>query len=197
MDPVNDGQNPPPIDIRSVAATAASFAIVYIALALPGLTGATMAPATVFATLFLGTGLALLSAVDFKTFRLPDGLTLPLLVAGLACAAALHWQPPVTWRLGAVAGGYVFVRLVDAVYRRVRGQTGIGQGDAKLFAAAGAWTGPEGLPGTLLYACAGALLFVIALALSGRASAKTDRIPFGPFLAGGLWLTWIYGPLVW
>lgn len=175
----------------------AGFATLYTAAALPELLGTAMPPAVVAATLVLGATLTLLSAIDFKTFRLPDWLTLPLAAAGLAITAILTPDQTWLWRAGAAAAGYLTIRLMDWAYQRVRGQTGIGQGDAKLFAAAGAWVGFEGLPGTLLYACGGALLYVAASAILRQVCAKTDRIAFGPFIAGGLWLTWLYGPLVW
>jgi len=28
-----------------------------------------------------------------------------------------------------------------------------------------------------------------------RSISATDRLPFGVFLAVGIWLTWLYGPL--
>ena len=156
-----------------------------------------MPPGTLAASAGLGVTLALLSAIDWKTFRLPDIITLPLILAGLALSWLLDWQPAFYWRAGAAVAGYLLVRLIDAIYHRLRGRTGIGEGDAKLLAAAGAWVGPEGLPGTLLYACAGALIFTLLRALTGHETSGTLKIPFGPFLAGGLWLVWIYGPLVW
>jgi len=62
------------------------------------------------------------------------------------------------------------------------------------MAAAGAWTGWPALPSILAIAAVSALGF--ALSARGRQLALADRVPFGPFLAGGLWLVWLYGPLV-
>ena len=156
-----------------------------------------MPAGTLAASAGLGVSLALLSVIDWKTFRLPDVITVPLIIAGLGLSWMLDWQPGFFWRVAAAVTGYLLVRLIDAIYQQLRGRTGIGEGDAKMLAAAGAWVGPEGLPGTLLYACAGALLFVLGRALTGRETGGSLKIPFGPFLAGGIWLVWIYGPLVW
>ena len=79
-------------------------------------------------------------------------------------------------------------------YHRVRRREGIGIGDAKLMAAAGAWVGWQGLSSVLLIAAAVGL--AVAFAARGRGPAPQDEVSFGPFLALGLWLTWLYGPLV-
>jgi leader peptidase (prepilin peptidase) / N-methyltransferase len=181
----------------NIARASAGFFVVFAAIALPGLFTSAMPAGALVASAVLAAGLAVLTAIDIKTYRLPDVITLPLLALGLAFAVALDFEPAVTWRAGAAAAGYLFIRLVDWAYRRIRNKTGIGEGDAKLFAAAGAWVGPQGLSGTLLYACAVALLFVAVQAMLGRKTTGADQIPFGPFLALGLWLTWVYGPLVW
>lgn len=155
-----------------------------------------MVPAVMLATILLGGALVALSAVDLHTLRLPDAITLPLAAAGLGLAALLGWEPSLAWRCGAAAGGYLFVWGVNEGYRAIRGQAGMGLGDAKLFAVAGAWLGFEGLPSTLLYACAGALLFVAVRHSRGHPFDRREALPFGPFLAAGIWLVWLYGPLV-
>jgi prepilin signal peptidase PulO-like enzyme (type II secretory pathway) len=85
--------------------------------------------------------------------------------------------------------------LVDQVYRAWRGISGIGRGDAKLFAASGAWLGAHALPVVLLGACASALLVLLAAHMLGRRLEARTAIPFGPFLAFGTWLVWCLGPL--
>ena len=178
-----------------IGATTAAIAVVYAAIAAPVVAHGEMAAETLAASVVLGAGLALASAIDLRSFRLPDAITLTLAAAGLGLAWALHWEPALWWRAAAALGGYTFIRAIDFTYAYVRGRHGIGQGDAKLFAAAGAWLGPEGLPTTLLCACAGALLYVAACQLSGRAMTATQRIAFGPFIAAGIWLVWIWGPV--
>ncbi|MNT74661.1 Type 4 prepilin-like proteins leader peptide-processing enzyme [compost metagenome] len=80
-------------------------------------------------------------------------------------------------------------------YRRVRGREGLGVGDPLLLGAGGAWVGWIGLPSVLLWASlAGLSVAAGALAVRRRLSGS-DRLPFGAFLAVGLWLTWLYGPL--
>jgi leader peptidase (prepilin peptidase)/N-methyltransferase len=47
----------------------------------------------------------------------------------------------------------------------------------------------------LLYASLAGLSLVLAQALLRRRVRLDDRLPFGVFLAAGIWLTWLYGPL--
>jgi prepilin signal peptidase PulO-like enzyme (type II secretory pathway) len=76
----------------------------------------------------------------------------------------------------------------------VRGRVGLGGGDAKLFAAIGAWIGWPGLPSVLLISGFAGLTYAF---LRGRGRLRPhDRIPFGPALALGGWIVWLYGPLV-
>jgi leader peptidase (prepilin peptidase) / N-methyltransferase len=180
----------------SVNRTAAWICCCYAVMAMPiGLTDTQMPPAVVLGSLVLGVGLVALSAVDLLTLRLPDAITLPLAVLGLALAAGMGLEPSFAWRLGAAIGGYGFIWALNEGYRAIRGRAGMGLGDAKLMAVAGAWLGPEGLPATLLYACIGALLFVAVRYVRGHAIRRDEPLPFGPFLAAAIWLVWLYGPL--
>lgn len=182
---------------RRVVRYSAYIAALYLAIAAPlFIVGPVVSLSTLGATLVLAAGLIALSAIDFETLRLPDAITLPLAVAGLLIAFALDWQPEWPWRLGAAVAGYLFIWLLGFAYEALRGHPGIGLGDAKLLAVAGAWLGPEGVPVALLYACAGALIFTIARYAAGRPLGRSEPMPFGPFIAGGIWLVWIFGPLV-
>lgn len=133
----------------------------------------------------LGWWLLALALIDLRTWRLPDALTLPLLVAGLG-AAALH-QPPETPLIGALAGaaaGYGVLAGLGYVYRRLRGRDGLGLGDAKLLAAAGAWLGLASLPWVVLAAA----LLGLLLALAQRRPLQAETaVPFGPALALAFW----------
>ena len=141
----------------------------------------------------LASVLILGSAIDLRTFRLPDWVTLPLAVAGIGIAHGLGWGD---WqeRTLAAGAGFVMLALARDAYFRWRQRQGLGLGDAKLFAAAGAWTGLAALPAVLLWACVLALAAVGVLAALGRQVTLGTAIPFGPFLAAGTWLVWLYGP---
>jgi len=141
----------------------------------------------------LGWALAALALIDARSFRLPDALTLPLTAAGLALAWAGLGAPAAEAALAA-ALGYGLTRGLGALWLRLRGVEGVGQGDAKLLAAAGAWLGLSGMAAALLLACVAGLLWGLARAARlGRLDGR-DAVPFGPGLCLGLWLVWLYAP---
>ncbi len=129
--------------------------------------------------------LAALCVIDLREHRLPDTLTLPLIALGLVLAVVGAGVAPRDAALGALAGFAVFWALGEVYYRR-RGVDGLGLGDAKLLAAAGAWLGWRALPLLVLAAALGAL----AAALAARRSADR-QIAFGPWLAAGFALLWL------
>jgi len=145
-------------------------------------------------SLCLAWGLFVLAIVDWMDFRLPDLLTLPLVACGLVAAAILPAEH--VWDHAAAAAiAYTALWIIAWSYRRLRGQEGLGMGDAKLAAAAGAWLGLGPLPSVLLLASvAGILWIAIATIFRGRAELS-KRIPFGLPLTAAVWIVWLYGPL--
>jgi leader peptidase (prepilin peptidase) / N-methyltransferase len=141
-----------------------------------------------------GWWLLTLAWIDAGCFLLPDALTLPLVLAGLADAAAFAPRDLLTRSLGAIAG-YAVLQAVAWAYRRLRGREGLGGGDAKLLAAAGAWVGVAGLPSVILLAAGAALAVAFVLQLGGARLHAQSALPFGPFLALGMWVVWMLGPL--
>jgi leader peptidase (prepilin peptidase)/N-methyltransferase len=142
----------------------------------------------------LGWTLVALAATDFKYLMLPDFLTLPLVALGLAANWFLDPATLSAHMIGA-ALGFGAVMALRFLYERLRRREGMGVGDAKLLAAAGAWTSWEGLPSVLAIAAVSALIFALLRGARARRLSLVDSVPFGPFLAGGLWIVWLYGPL--
>ncbi len=131
-------------------------------------------------------GWVLLAAalVDRRTLLLPDLLTLPLLGAGLLAAwAGLAPAGPRASIAGALVG-FGGTALLALCYAKLRGREGLGFGDAKLLAAAGAWLGPAALPLVLVIGAASALVAALAIGAHRR---PDEPIPFGPWLALGFW----------
>jgi prepilin signal peptidase PulO-like enzyme (type II secretory pathway) len=130
----------------------------------------------------LSLALAVLAWVDWRTLRLPNAITLPLIGVGILYVG---WWSGEIWAsvIGAAVGYSVFV-AIELLYRRVRGRAGLGRGDAKLLAAGGAWCGWSGLPFIVLVASGAALLAVFVL--RERVEREAGRIAFGPFLAFGI-----------
>lgn len=147
-----------------------------------------MTPLFLLATLVLLAALIALAIIDWRSYRLPDALTLPLIAAGLAFAWAL--DRPVYLHLGGAVFGYLAFVAIELAYLRLRGRAGLGRGDAKLLAAGGAWCGLAALPLIVLFASLSALVAVFVLQLAGRAVTATTVLAFGPFLAVAIALAW-------
>lgn len=131
-----------------------------------------------------------LVALDAEHFWLPDALTLPLGVLGLATAAIGSGPPFVDRAIGAVAG-FGVLAAVAIGYRALRGREGLGWGDPKLLGAIGAWLGWQMLPFVLLLASVIGLLAILLRRLRGEAIAATTRVPLGALMAVAAWALWL------
>ena len=136
--------------------------------------------------------LARLSAVDVHEYRLPDLLTFSLAAIGILLCALADMQP-FWWPMFSAAVGFVTLAAAASVYRYLRAREGIGQGDAKLLAAGGAWLGAEALPMVLLLATCSALVVIVVSSWRGSVITADTRLPFGPFLAAAIWIVWVSG----
>jgi leader peptidase (prepilin peptidase)/N-methyltransferase len=143
----------------------------------------------VFAWVSLALGLIYL---DFQI--LPDVLTYPSIVFGLACSALGGY----TWWLDSLLGaavGALLPILVIVIYKLWRGIEGMGWGDVKYLAAIGAVVGLRGVVGVLIVGASVGALVGLGMILAGRGSGKTP-LPFGTFLALAA-LLWLYAPPAW
>lgn len=136
--------------------------------------------------------LLLLAAVDINVRLLPDSITLPLLWSGMLVNLIGGFTSLNNSVLGA-AVGYLLFWIISTGYRRLTGKDGLGEGDAKLLAALGAWFGVMALPQIVMVAAVSAALAgMLLIAMCGRARAA--HLPLGPFLTlGGLFA---FTPLV-
>src|SRR5262249_28811452 len=134
-----------------------------------------------------GWWLLALGWIDIRRWLLPDVLTLPLVIAGLAAAVAFDPGQLTERALGA-ALGYLGLPAVALLDRRVRGREGLGHGDAKLRAASGGWVGATALPQVVLGGAVAALIAAAGLRLAGVPISAGSALPFGPFLALAAWL---------
>ena len=139
-----------------------------------------------------GAALVALTFIDWDTTLLPDGLTLPLLWAGLAASAFGLTLSPTDAIWGAVAG-YLSLWSVYWAFKLATGKEGMGHGDFKLLAALGAWLGAAMIVPILL--AASVLGAVIGLVIKARGGLREGRyVPFGPFLAGAGAVVMLAGP---
>jgi leader peptidase (prepilin peptidase)/N-methyltransferase len=138
----------------------------------------------VIAALF-GCLMLLLAAIDLEHFLLPDKITLPGIVAGLALQPWIYrvgWLEALT---GTLAGAGSLILLINFWYW-LRGEEGMGMGDVNMLAMVGAFLGWKGALTALFVAAFSGALVGLGLLVSGRLSLRS-RLPFGVFLAlGGL-----------
>lgn len=130
--------------------------------------------------------LAVLSAIDAHTHRLPDALTLPALPVAALAATLVAWDARdpgigLTCLLAGalLGGGYLVLALVAP-------GGGLGLGDVKLAGVIGVVLGLDGWHAVLLGTYAAFLVGgVAALVLVLRGADRRTRIAFGPAMSLG------------
>nr|WP_283764125.1 A24 family peptidase [Roseofilum halophilum] len=138
--------------------------------------------------------LLVLAMIDWDTFTLPNSLTQFGLVAGLLYQLVRGGgaaDPLLDGMFGAILGLWLF-EMIIILGSFLLGQAAMGEGDAKLAAAIGAWLGWKLLLLSGFLACLiGAVVGLGAIA-SGQLKRR-QKMPFGPFLALGGALTIFWG----
>jgi leader peptidase (prepilin peptidase)/N-methyltransferase len=149
----------------------------------------------VWPSLFLGWSLLALVLMDLRYLVLADIIVLPVLAVGIATSFAISEAQGIAALAGAALGGGTSLAIRES-YRWLRGREGLGFGDVKLLAASGAWVAWKGLPSVVLIASVLALVVMLPI-VWGQGSRRTGelRVPFGAFIAVGLWIVWLHGPI--
>jgi leader peptidase (prepilin peptidase)/N-methyltransferase len=135
----------------------------------------------------LASALLFASWIDLDRFLLPDVLSLPLCILGVAVTYYLGGD--IYLSIGGAFAGYGVIAGIAWLWRKRFGRDGLGLGDAKLLAAGGAWVGVLNLPFVLLIASGLGLCLALAFRLAQKTS-KDVAIPFGPLLSLGIWMAW-------
>ena len=138
-------------------------------------------PGALFLSRFVfGCALVVLFAIDLEHQILPNVITVPGIVAGLAVSPFVEpgWRSAL---MGALLGGGL-LWLVSEAYFRLRSAEGLGFGDVKMLAMIGAFLGWRQVWVVLFLASiSGAIIGVLVTA--GRGRSVRTRLPFGTFLA--------------
>ena len=133
--------------------------------------------------------------IDLDHLWLPEPLCRWGLVLGLL-VSTLGGVSGVATHLIAAVLALLLLEGLSALAERLLGQPALGLGDAKLAALGGAWLGPGGIAAAMAIAiAAGAVVGSIAR-LTGQLGPR-EPFPFGPFIALGIWLVWLTGPMWW
>jgi leader peptidase (prepilin peptidase)/N-methyltransferase len=174
------------ITYAAFAAIACSIVIASL-IAAPGRSG------------LLGGALGLLmlavAVADARAFIIPDKLTIAAFALALINAANESLASmPENIAVAALRGlvlALAFFALRE-IYLRLRHRHGIGLGDVKLAAVAGAWLDWALIPVAIEIAALTALIFYIASRLVlRRPICAAAKLPFGLFFAPAIWLCWL------
>jgi leader peptidase (prepilin peptidase)/N-methyltransferase len=186
------------------------FLLVYLQWAMPAILGQLpvlglvpiIDPALMAVEALAVTGLLLGSFIDLDHFYLPDRVTIGGMVLGVPLSflvpemqgqedrlAALYWS------LGGMAGAFLFLWGVGAIFSKLFRKEALGFGDVKLIGAVGAFWGPWAALFTVILSSVVGSVAGVALMVRGRAKlGGFTAVPYGPFLAIGA-LVWMYwGP---
>jgi leader peptidase (prepilin peptidase)/N-methyltransferase len=137
--------------------------------------------------------LVIITMIDIEHQIIPDVITLPGIIFGLAAGSYMNgWLDSV---VGLVLGGGMFWLLAEG-YLRMRGKVGMGGGDIKYIAAAGALMGwVQVLFIIFVGALAGGIFGGIGMGV--KKLNFLSRVPFGPFLAPATLISIFFGdPIV-
>ncbi len=135
--------------------------------------------------------LVVVTFADLDRMVIPDKVTLPGILLGLALNALVEPRSVVSFLLGAVIGAAALLGVAilgELLFKK----ESMGGGDIKLAAMVGAFVGWKGVLlalflAVLMGAVAGVTLIVLGL------KKRWEHIPFGPFIAAGTILVVFWG----
>lgn len=144
---------------------------------------------------FLGALMLAVAATDANRYLIPNALTAAATALALLRAAAIGPDAGAYALLWAVGRALIIALPLLALmagYRALRGRDGLGLGDVKLAAVAGAWLGLPALFAAIELAALAAIgAYLLATAIKRRPLKTTAFLPFGLFLAPAIWLGWL------
>ena len=175
---------------------------------IPSLPDVNLSESMIFSALVMGLAqmiflwvLVALAILDAENLWLPNALTFPGIVLGLAWTAAPEQflphlngtRRPLHAILAAVIAAAVaalLILLIRWIYWLIRRREGIGIGDVKLMALLGAWLGLQGALlafgiAAILGATVGVALLVMPTSRRESSTWGTSKLPLGTFLCVG------------
>jgi leader peptidase (prepilin peptidase)/N-methyltransferase len=180
--------SPAAVKGRQLSLSLALLAAVAISLiAVPG-------PEGFFGALLGGLMLAI-AIVDSDSYLIPNQLSFGALALGMLRAGSFGpdadgWA--VLWAAARAFSIVVPLLALMAGYRRWRGRDGLGLGDVKLAAVAGAWLSYVTIFAVIEFAALTALgCYLVTSWLRRRQLRAAAYLPFGLFLAPAIWIGWL------
>jgi leader peptidase (prepilin peptidase)/N-methyltransferase len=119
----------------------------------------------------LALGLVAAAFIDAEHMFLPDSITIGGTILGIATATLRGHR--LLDSIIAAAIGFVGIWIpFDVIYKRLRGRSGMGMGDAKLMALIGAWFG---IPGMVFALFGGAIQSVVVIGVIYLVKGKIEE----------------------
>jgi leader peptidase (prepilin peptidase)/N-methyltransferase len=148
----------------------------------------------------LGALMLAISVTDARRYLIPNELTGAAAALALFRAAAIGPDAG-AWALLWAVGRALIIALpllgLMAGYRALRGHDGLGLGDVKLAAVAGAWLSLPVLFAAIELAALAAIgAYLLNAAIKRTPLKSTAFLPFGAFLATAIWLGWLVEALI-
>jgi leader peptidase (prepilin peptidase)/N-methyltransferase len=137
--------------------------------------------------LVLVTFLVPIAVIDLDFKRIPNKLTGPAAVLGVALGALLEpsYLPE---QLAAGAGALLFFLLPTLLHKK-----GMGMGDVKLVGVLGLYLGRAVAPAIFIAMILGVVVGAAIVAMRGVSEGRRAKVPFGPFLAVGALVAFFVG----
>lgn len=140
--------------------------------------------------------LLVISWIDWRHQIIPDLLTLPGMAAGPVVSLLfpvihgtdLRWAALLESLGGMLAGGGILY-VIGTAAERILKKEAMGGGDVKLLAMIGAFTGWKGVVWTLFVSSFAGSIVGLGLKFTGG----DERVPYGPFLAIGVFFYFLFG----
>ncbi len=134
--------------------------------------------------------LVVISVIDWRTFEIPIGLNIAILVLGVIATVLDAFQGQLALHL---IGFFAISAPLLLIYLVTKGR-GIGGGDIKLMAAAGLLVGWKLAIVAFILGC----LFAVVIHIARMKISKKDHVlAFGPYLSAGLlFAVWFGGKII-
>ncbi|MFC4767983.1 prepilin peptidase [Effusibacillus consociatus] len=136
-----------------------------------------------------------LAVIDIHEMILPNVLTFPLIGAALTGRLLIGSEPFRSYLAGGLLGAGLLL-LLWWLSPYLFGKEGMGLGDVKLMAGIGLVVGLQGAILALFISSLIGLLIGLVVVTKNKA-AKQEYLPFGPFLALGGLVSYLFGESVW
>jgi leader peptidase (prepilin peptidase) / N-methyltransferase len=143
----------------------------------------------IFATLFCS-ALIIIIRSDLETMLISRWTTLFLVPIAFIATLCMHVPLSFFESVIGACSAYAFLSCISFLYKHYKKIEGIGQGDIDMLCMIGAFLGPIGWWLTLMIASfTGTFIAACLMAYSSKNVTTLNKIPFGPFLAVGSFVT--------